>query len=61
MLALVSACQLYAFGENCTAAEMCLSRRQKLARPNPFVTSVLRVSLETLPEGDRSDLQPILT
>lgn len=29
--ALFSACQLYAFGENCIAAEMCLNRRQKLA------------------------------
>lgn len=48
--ALFSACQLPGFGDNCTAADMCLSRRQKLARPRPFVTSVLWVSPEGLPE-----------
>lgn len=46
--ALFSAPQLYAFGEKCTATEMCLSRRQKLARSNPFVTCVLWVPLETV-------------
>lgn len=53
-------CQRHAFGESCTAAEICQSRRQKLAGPAAFATSVLWVRLEDLPEGDSSNLQPIL-
>lgn len=33
---LLPTCQLYAFEEKSTAAEMCPSRRQKLARPSPL-------------------------
>lgn len=52
--------EVAALGESRTVAEMCLSRRQKLPRPSPFVTSVLRVSPERRPGDDHSHSQPIL-
>ena len=57
---LLPTCQLYAFEEKSTAAEMCPSRRQKLARPSPLATSELRVSPGGLPDSEDSDVKPVL-